>query len=242
MLKKCLAMVMGLCMLLCATAYAEGTLIMATNPEFAPFEYMDGSTVVGLDADLAAEIAKDLGMNLQIDAMAFDSIIAAIQTGKADVGIAGMSVREDRLLSVDFSDPYFEATQVCIIKTGTNIAAMDDLKDKLIGVQLGTTGDETATALSKNIERYQKALDAVMELRGGKLDAVIIDKPVGLNILKSFNDPSLVAVETIEFEGETYAIAVGKNQPELLESINKTIERIYADGTMDALVEKYFGE
>jgi ABC-type amino acid transport/signal transduction systems, periplasmic component/domain len=241
-MKKIFALVMGLIMLFGMSAYAqEGKLIMATNPEFPPFEYVEGDAVVGFDADLAAEIAKDLGLELQIDSMAFDSIIAAIQTGKANVGIAGMSVKPDRLVSVDFSEAYFEATQICIIKEGTAIATVEDLAGKLIGVQLGTTGDFLAETLSDKIEGSQKILDAVMELQGGKLDAVIIDKPVGENILKALNDPTLKVVETIVFEPEFYAVAIGKNQPELLESINKTIARIKEDGTLDALYGKYFG-
>ena len=243
-MKKGLALVLGLMMLFgCVGAYAaDGTLIMATNPEFPPFEYVEGNTIMGLDADLAAEIAKDLGWELVIDAMAFDSIIAAVQSGKADVGIAGMSDREDRRLSVDFSTSYFDASQVCIVKEGSDIVDMDTLKGKLIGVQLGTTGDSMASELSTSIERYAKGLDAIMELQGGKLDAVVLDLPVAKNILKELNDSTLVMQTAIEFEPEVYAIAVAKNKPELLESINKTIERVNEDGTMAAWIAKYFGE
>lgn len=241
-MKKTIALLVAVMMLFGVTALAEGTLVMATNPEFPPFEYVEGNVIVGLDADLAAEIAKDLGMTLQIDSMAFDSVVTAVATDKADVGIAGMSITDERKLSVDFSTPYFDASQVCIVKEGSNIVDIETLKGKIIGVQLGTTGDLIASDLSAAIERYQKGLDAILELKGGKLDAVVLDKPVAMNILKALNDPTLVMKTDIEFEPETYAIAVAKNNPELLESINKTIARVLEDGTMAAWIEKYFGE
>lgn len=242
-MKKLTALALSLIMILtCLPVLAEGVLVMATNPEFPPFEYMEGDQVVGLDVDIATEIAKDLGLTLQVESMAFDSIITAIQTGKADVGIAGISVTPERMLSVDFSDSYFDASQVCIVKADSGINSLEDLTDKLIGVQLGTTGDLIASDITKDVERYQKGVDAVLELKGGKIDAVILDKPVAMNILKALNDAALVMKNEIEFEPETYAIAIAKNKTELLEGINKAIARIYEDGTMDALIEKYFEE
>ncbi len=124
------------------TEAAEGgVLVMATNAEFPPYEYYEGGEVVGIDADIARAIAEDMGMELKIEDMAFDSIIAAVQSGKADFGAAGMTVTEDRLASVDFSDTYAEAKQVIIVKEGSEVKSADDLAGKTVGVQLGTTGD-----------------------------------------------------------------------------------------------------
>lgn len=122
-------------------AAAGGTLVMATNAEFPPYEYHDGGEIVGIDADIAAAIAEQLGMELKIEDMAFDSIIMAVNSGKADVGIAGMTVTEDRLENVNFSDPYATSSQVIIVTGDSEIGSSDDLSGKKIGVQLGTTGD-----------------------------------------------------------------------------------------------------
>lgn len=116
-------------------------LVMATNAEFPPYEYHEGDEIVGIDAEIAEAIAEELGMELEIEDMAFDSIIPAVTAGKADIGVAGMTVTEDRKESVDFSEPYATATQVVIVKEDSDIAGPDDLVGKKVGVQLGTTGD-----------------------------------------------------------------------------------------------------
>lgn len=227
------------------TAVAEGgTLIMATNPEFPPFEYVEGDMVVGLDADIAAEIAKDLGMELKIESMAFNSVVPAIASGQADVGIAAMTITEERLLNVDFSDSYYNAKQACIVKKGGVVVDQETLYAALIGVQEGTTGDllvsdDEAYAAAK-VSAYPKALDAVLDLLGGKLDAVVVDAPVAANLLAALNNEDLMVLEGIEFADEYYGIAVAKGREDLLASINATIARITEDGTLEALIEKYF--
>ena len=114
------------------------TLIMATNAEFPPYEFHEGDDIVGIDAEMAAAVAEELGMDFQIEDMAFASIIPAVDSGKADIGVAGMTVTEDRLQNVNFSDTYATATQVVIVKEGSAIAGPDDLTGKKVGVQLGT--------------------------------------------------------------------------------------------------------
>ena len=155
-----------------------GTLIMATNAEFPPYEYHDGDNIVGIDAEIAAAISEKMGCKLQIEDIAFDSVIPEVTSGKADIGMAGMTVTEERKQSVDFSDTYAEASQVIIVKSDSAIASPDDLKDKIIGVQTGTTGDIYATDDfgDKNVERYNKGMEAVQALSQGKIDAVIIDR------------------------------------------------------------------
>ena len=151
-------------------------LVMATNAEFPPYEYREGDDIVGIDADMAAAVAEELGMELEIEDMAFDSIIPAVQSGKADIGVAGMTVDPDRLENVNFSDTYAEASQVIIVKEDSEIAGPDDLEGKTIGVQLGTTGDIYASDIKDaTVEQYNKGFEAVQALTQGKIDAVVID-------------------------------------------------------------------
>ncbi|GHU65340.1 basic amino acid ABC transporter substrate-binding protein [Clostridia bacterium] len=230
----------ALMVLAMGTAMAEGTLTMGTNAEFPPFEFVEGDQVVGVDPEIAAEIAKDLGWTLVIENMAFDSIIPALTSGQIDVGIAAMTVKPERLNSVDFSNTYYNARQACIVMKGGKVIDEETLKGAAIGVQNGTTGDYAAEEYSETIERYAKALDAVLELQGGKLDAVIVDAPVAQNILAALNNPDMILLDNIAFEDEFYAVAIPKGNPDLVESINKTIDRITADGTLDAILLKYF--
>lgn len=246
-MKKFVAMILAALMVLscsCAMAFVEeGKLIMGTNAEFPPFEITDDEgNVIGFDADMAAEIAKDLGLELKIENMPFDSIVAAVQSNGIDVGIAGMTVKPERLASVDFSDIYYQAKQVVIVKEGSTITDYETLKGVTIGVQEGTTGQFTAeeyTAIEK-ISAYKKALDAIMDLQGGKVDCVIVDNHTANALLNSIADDTLTVLD-IEFPMEDYAIAVSKNNPELLAAINETLKRIKTDGTYDALVEKWLG-
>ena len=234
-----IAVMVAMSMLSCV-ALAEGTLTMGTNAEFPPFEFVEGDTVIGVDADIAAEIAKDMGVQLVIENMAFDSIIPALTSGQIDVGIAAMTVKPERQASVDFSDTYYNARQACIVLVGGSVVDADTLKGKTIGVQTGTTGDFEAENYSEDIQRFGKALDAVLELAGGKLDAVIVDEPVAKNIVTALNDPKLMLLDNIQFGDEFYAVAVQKGHPEMLAQINATITRITEDGTLEAILLKYF--
>ena len=141
---------------------SKDTLVMATNAEFPPYEFHEGDDVVGIDADIARAIGEEMGMEVKIEDMAFDSIIPAVTSGKADFGAAGMTVTEDRKKNVDFTDTYATATQVIIVKEGSDIAGPDDLTGKKIGVQLGTTGDIYADDIEDaKVERYNKGFEAV---------------------------------------------------------------------------------
>ena len=163
---------------------ANGTLTMGTNAEFPPYEYYDGENIVGIDAEVAAAIADKLGKTLVIEDMAFDSIIVAIQTGKIDMGMAGMTVTDERKESVNFTTSYATGVQVVIVREGSKITSVDDLfadgANYNIGVQTGTTGDLYSTSDLEDegkatIQRYNKGADAVQALVSGKVDCVIID-------------------------------------------------------------------
>ena len=213
------------------------TLIMATNAEFPPYEYYEGDKVVGIDAEIAAAIAADMGYSLVIEDMAFDSIIAAVQSGKADIGAAGMTVSEDRLKSIDFSDPYTTASQVIIVKNESVVATPDDLVGKRVGVQLGTTGDiYSEDIVDVTIERYNKGFEAVQALLQDKIDAVIIDREPA-KVYISQNEGLKILDES--FTDEEYAIAVAKGNDELLKKVNESIKRLKESGELQAIIDKY---
>ena len=188
----------------------DNTLVMATNAEFPPYEFYEGDEIVGIDAEFAAAIAEKLGMELKIEDMAFDSIIPAVQSGKADFGAAGMTVTEDRMKEVDFSESYYTGRQVIIVAEGnTEIAGPDDLAGKKIGVQQGTTGDIYATDDygDENIERYNKGFEAVEALLKGKIDAVIIDDQPAQTFVKESEGLKILETEYVE---EDYALCFKK--------------------------------
>ena len=212
-------------------------LIMATNAEFPPYEYYEGSEIIGIDVEIAQAVAEKLGMELQIEDMAFDSIITAVTSGKADVGAAGMTVTEDRLKSVDFSDPYTTSAQVIIVKEDSPIATPDDLVGKKIGVQLGTTGDIYAEDIEDaQIERYNKGFEAVQSLLSDKIDAVVIDQePAGVFVEQ--NEGLKLTDE--EFTTEEYALAIAKGNEDLLEKINGALAELKESGRLDEIKAAY---
>ncbi len=215
----------------------DKTLVMATNAEFPPYEYYEGDQVVGIDAEMAAAVAAELGMELKIEDMAFDSIIAAVQSGKADIGVAGMTVNEDRLKNVNFSTPYTQAAQVIIVKDGSSVTTPDDLTGKKIGVQLGTTGDIYAGDIADaTIERYNKGFEAVQALLQDKIDAVIIDREPA-KVFVSQNEGLSIVDE--EFTVEDYAIAISKDNEELLTKINEALAKLETSGKLQEIKDQY---
>ncbi|MBQ4627040.1 MAG: amino acid ABC transporter substrate-binding protein [Clostridia bacterium] len=213
-------------------------LIMGTNAAFPPYEYYEGDKIIGIDAEVAALIAEKLGMELEIKDMDFNGIISAVQNGVVDMGMAGMTVNEERLLSVDFSTSYAKGVQVVIVKADSGIATLDDLADKTIGVQEATTGDiySTDDFGEENVKRYTNGAAAVAALQSGIVDAVIIDNEPAKAFVAA-ND-GLAILETAYAE-EDYAIAVAKDNAELLGKINGALAELTADGSIQAIVDKY---
>ncbi len=223
-----------------AEAGADGkVLVMATNAEFPPYEYHDGGDIVGIDVEVAEAIAEKLGMTLEVEDIAFDSIIPELESGKADIGVAGMTVNEDRLKNVDFTDPYTTASQVIIVKEDSDIAGPDDLKGKYIGVQLGTTGDIYASdyeADGSTIERYNKGFEAVQAMQQGKIDAVVIDQEPA-KVFVSQNEGIKILDEALTVE--EYAIAIKKGNTELLDQVNGALGELKESGELQAIIDKY---
>ena len=216
----------------------EGTLTMATNAQFPPYEYYDGKDIIGIDADIAKAIADKMGLELKIEDMEFDSIITAVSTGKADLGLAGMTVDPDRQKNVDFSDPYATGVQVIIVKEDSTIAKPDDLKGKKIGVQLATTGDQYATGDygKDSVVQYNKGSDAVMALTQGQVDAVIIDNEPAKSYVAA--NKGLKILDT-KYVTENYAACISKDNTGLTKAVNKALAELKADGTLQKIVDKY---
>ena len=220
---------------LCACGGNENELVMATNAEFPPYEFHDGDEIVGIDVEIAQAITDEMGRELVIEDMAFDSIIMAVNSGKADMGVAGLTITEDRMLSVNFSTPYTTAAQVIIVKEGSDIQGPDDLVGKIVGVQLGTTGDIYAGDIENAIvERYNKGHEAVLALVQGKVDAVMIDSQPA-KVFVEQNEGIMIIDEAFTYE--EYAIAVAKEDTELLEEINAAIAKLQESGELQAIVD-----
>ena len=216
---------------------SKDTLVMATNAEFPPYEFHEGDDVVGIDADIARAIGEEMGMEVKIEDMAFDSIIPAVTSGKADFGAAGMTVTEDRKKNVDFTDTYATATQVIIVKEGSDIAGPDDLTGKKIGVQLGTTGDIYADDIEDaKVERYNKGFEAVQALTQDKIDAVVIDGEPAKEFVAEADGLKILDAA---FTEEEYAIAVAKDNDDLLKKMNEALASLKESGKIDEIVAKY---
>ena len=220
------------------TTVTEGILTMGTNAAFPPYEYYEGDTVVGIDAEIAQAIAEKLGLTLEIVDMDFNSIITAVQSGKVDVGIAGMTVDPERLENVDFTDSYATGVQVVIVTEDSDIASVDDLEGKLIGAQEGTTGWSYCSEDYGDdmVIPYTNGATAVQALLDGKVDCVVIDQQPALSFVEA--NEGLKILET-EYAVEDYAIAVSKDNTALRDAINTALNELIEDGTVQGILDKY---
>lgn len=227
-----------------ACSKSNDTITMSTNAEFEPFEYKDKNEIVGIDIDISNKIAAKVGKKLQVSDVAYDSLPTELQSNKCDFVAAGMTITDSKKKQIDFSDPYFDATQSIIVKKGSSIKSRADLNGKAVGVQLGTTGDDFCTNKDGksdikvgSVVRMNKGADAISDLMNGKLDAVVIDdfpaqKFVSKNPDKIEKLPEALTVEH-------YAIAVKKGNTELLNSINSVLKDLKSSGELDKIVAKY---
>lgn len=224
------------------TTVTEGKLTMATNAFFPPYEFYEGEKIVGIDAEIAEAIAKKLGLELVIDNMEFNSIITAVTTKAADMGLAGMTVTEDRLKEVDFSISYASGVQAIVVKEGSAITTVDDLYTEgattKIGVQLGTTGDIYASDDfgADRVTQYNNGNEAVLALQKGDVDCVIIDNEPAKAFVAA--NEGLKVLDTAYAE-EDYAACFAQDNDALCAAVNDAIEALITDGTIDAIIEKY---
>lgn len=227
------------------TTAVEGKLTMATNAAFPPYEYVEGGQIAGIDAEIAAAVAGKLGLELQIDDMEFDSITEAVKSGKADIGLAGMTITPDRQEEVDFTISYATGVQVIIVAGDSPITNVDDLSAEganyVIGVQRNTTGDIYTTqdiedAGLGTIDRYSKGADAVQALKTGKVDCVVIDNEPA----KAFvNEVEGLKILDTEYITEDYAAAMNKENTALYEAVNNALQELIDDGTIQGILDKY---
>lgn len=216
-----------------------GKLIMSTNAAFPPYEMTtDSGKFEGIDIETAQAIADKLGLELQIDDMDFDAALLAVQQGKADMVMAGVTVTDERQNVMDFTDSYATGIQSIIVKEDSDIASVDDLAGKKIGTQRGTTGylycsDDFG---DENVVAYDDGLTAVQMLNNGQVDCVVIDNAPAKEFIAA--NPGLKLLDTAYVE-ESYAIGVGKGNTELKDAINTALEELKADGTLQAIVDKY---
>lgn len=242
-MKKLIALLVALMMLGTAAAALADTITVAFNPEYPPFEYVNGEEYEGYDVDLIKAIADKAGFEIEFEAMDFDAVIAAVQTNPNTIGVSGISITEERQLSVDFSEGYINAGLIVVVKKDSGYATTDDLKGKVIGVQMGTTSDFAAEEITgqENVAQYKTFLNAIMDLQGNKIDAVIVDKPVGMAILAQLADDTLEIVD-MGLQADWYGIEVNKENPELLEKINAALKELEAEGFFEELAVKYFSD
>lgn len=221
-----------------ASIKKAGKLIIATSPDYPPFEYMQGSTPVGIDMDIAKAIADDMGVELQIDIMDFDGVLAAISTGKCDLGLSALSVDPTRIESMDFSDKYFDSTVKILVPIGSDIKSSADLAGKKVAVQLGTIADSVSVDLGANVTRMKKDSEGIMELQNGRVDAVVTD--AGPAAVYAANNPDTLFMLDEDLASEDiYSVATKKGNKDLLEQVNKTIKRLLDEGKIEEFIENH---
>jgi polar amino acid transport system substrate-binding protein len=221
----------------------DGKLVMSTNAAFPPYEMTtDDGGFEGIDVEIAGEIAKKLGLELVVDDMDFDSALLAVQQGKSDIVMAGVSVTDERKLVMEFSDSYATGIQVVIVKEGSDVT-MDNLGEKMIGCQRGTTGYIYASDTPENggygedhVTAYDTGASAIQALLNGQIDCVIIDSAPAAEFVAA--NPGLTLLEGNWVE-EQYAIGLGKDNDVLTEAVNKALAELAADGTLQAIMDKY---
>ena len=222
------------------TTVEEGVLHMATNAAFPPYEMIsDDGGFEGIDVEIATEIANKLGLELVVDDMEFGSVITSVQSGKSDIAMAGLTVTEERKQNVDFTESYATGIQVIIVPEDSDILTVDDLaNDKMIGVQDGTTGyiycsDDYG---EDHITSYTNGAMAIEALKGGKVDAVVIDNEPAKAFVAA--NEGLKILDT-EYIVENYAIGISKENTGLRDAVNNALTELIADGTVQQIVDKY---
>ena len=216
---------------------------MSTNAQFPPYEMVaDDGSFEGIDVEVAQAIAEKLGLELVVDDMDFDGALLAAQNGKSDMVMAGVTVNPDRQAVMDFTDSYANGVQVVIVKEGSDVT-LDNMGDKMIGTQRGTTGFIYCSDTPENggfgedhVTAYDDGATAVQALVNGQVDCVVIDNAPAQEFVKA--NPGLTILET-EFANEDYAIGVKKGNTELLDAINNALKELIEDGTVQSIIDKY---
>ena len=240
-MKKLFVLILTMCMVLTASVALGESVKVGTNAEFPPFEFIaDDGSIQGFDIELISAILDLAGIEYTVESMEFDALPAALAAGQIDIAIAGMTISEEKGKSVLFSEPYFSATQKIIVLADSPIKTVEDIKAGMkIGVQLGTTGDIYVTDSMEGIvcERYSKALDAIMDMKNGRIDAVMVDSAPA-SVFADEIEGLLVLEEMLS--DEQYGIAVKPGNADLMDKINAGLATLKENGGFDELYGKYF--
>ena len=219
----------------------DGKLTWATSADFPPYEFIENDAIVGIDAEVMAYVAEKLGLESAPENMDFSSVITAVSTGKTDLAASGITIKEDRLESVDFTTPYVTTSQVVIVRFDSPIKNANELDGKKVGVQLNTTGQDYVEENYKDaaVERYSKGYEAVEALKQKKIDAVVIDSDTADKFIEA--DDDLIKLDQILTE-EEYAFAVQKGNSALLDAVNGVLAEMKESGKLDEIINKYKAE
>lgn len=209
-------------------------LVVATSPDFPPFESLEGGDVVGIEVDIIKLVAEKLGMELDIQQMDFDSVIPGLQAGKFDVGMSGITVTEERKANVDFSSVYFMAAQAIVVTADSDITCKADLEGKKVSVQTGTTAEDYCMENGYEVLAFTANNDAASALTGGKVDAWVVDNEVALAMAPQLGLTVLEETMTTE----PYAFAFQKGS-ELTAAFNEALDALLADGTVEGIFDQY---
>ena len=247
-MKKMIAMtlavlMMALCLTACsakgptlADVKAAGKLTVATSPDFPPFESLEGGKVVGIEVDIMELICKELGVELEIVQMDFDAVLVGIQTAKYDCGMSGITVDANRQKNMLFTKPYYNAAQVIVVKEGSPITGKADLTGKTVSVQTGTTAESGCLDAGITVQAFNANADAKTALTTGKVDAWVVDNLTALQMVE--DGDGLVVLEEKMTE-EPYAFAFAFGSEDLVAEINKALEKLINDGTIEGIFENY---
>ena len=247
-MKKIIALVLCLATLMClftacgpkgkslADVKKAGKLTVATSPDFPPFESLEGNEVVGIEVDILKLIAKELGVELEIIQMEFDSVLLGVQSAKYDCGMSGITATDDRKENMLFTTPYYMAAQVIVVKEGSSITGKADLEGKKVSVQTGTTADEGCTEAGYNVQAFAANADAKAALTTGKVDAWVVDNLTALQMVEE-GDGLVVLDENMTDEPYAFAFAFGSE--DLVAEIDKILKDLIADGTVEKIFADY---
>lgn len=238
-----LVILAAVCMLTsCAKKKGASTLTIATSPDFPPFESLDGAgNVKGIEVDVMSLIAEDLGMELKIEQVQFDSVLPGIQAGKYDVGVSGISVTEQRKKNVLFTDAYCMAAQSIVVKNDSPIKGKADLTGKTVSVQSGTTAESFCLEAGYKVNSYDTNSDAEAALLSGKVDAWVIDDLTAKDMVDTYNSKNGNAMTILSdaMTAEPYAFALKLGNDELANKINASLQKLIKNGTIKGIFEKY---
>lgn len=237
------ALMLSLCLAGCgpkgknlAAVQEAGKLTVATSPDFAPFESLEGGKVVGIEVDIMELVCKELGVQLEIVQMDFDSVLLGVQSAKYDCGMSGITVTADRQKNMLFTMPYYNAAQVIVVKEGSAIKGKADLSDKTVSVQTGTTAEEGCGDEGIAVQAFAANADAKAALTTGKVDAWVVDNLTAIQMVQE-GDGLVILDEKMTDEPYAFSFAFGSE--DLVEAINTVLEKLIADGTMESIFAQY---